>query len=101
MCIRDRDFADTRLAQKISQLPGVGLVTIAGGQKPAVRIRVNPTTLASLGLQMEDVRSAVATANVNQAKGSFDGPRLSHTIGANDQVLTREDYEKIVVAFQN
>ena len=95
------DLADTRLAQKISQLPGVGLVTIAGGQKPAVRIRVNPTTLASLGLQMEDVRSAIAAANVNQAKGSFDGPRLSHTIGANDQVLTAEDYKKVVVAFQN
>ncbi len=95
------DLADTRLAQKISQLPGVGLVTIAGGQKPAVRIRVNPTTLASLGMQMEDVRSAIAAANVNQAKGSFDGPRLSHTIGANDQVLTADDYKKIVVAFQN
>jgi multidrug efflux pump len=95
------DLADTRLAQKISQLPGVGLVTIAGGQKPAVRIRVNPTTLASLGLQMEDVRSAIAAANVNQAKGSFDGPRLSHTIGANDQVLSADDYKKVVVAFQN
>ena len=95
------DLADTRLAQKISQLPGVGLVTIAGGQKPAVRIRVNPTTLASLGLQMEDVRTAISAANVNQAKGSFDGPRLSHTIGANDQVLSVDDYAKVVVAFQN
>jgi multidrug efflux pump len=70
------DLADTRLAQKISQQSGVGLVSISGGQRPAVRIRVNPTALSSLGLNMEDVRTAVAAANVNQAKGSFDGPRL-------------------------
>src|SRR5258707_11348036 len=67
------DLADTRFAQKISQLPGVGLVSISGGQKPAVRIQVNPTALSSYGLTMEDVRTAVAQANVNQAKGTFDG----------------------------
>src|SRR6476660_7034563 len=79
------DLADTRLAQKISQQPGVGMVSISGGQKPAVRIRVNPTTLASLGLNLDDIRTVVAAANVNQAKGSFDGRRQSYTIGANDQ----------------
>ena len=95
------DLADTRLAQKISQLPGVGLVSISGGQKPAVRIRVNPTVLASLGLNMEDVRSAIASANVNQAKGSFDGPRLAYTIGANDQILTSAQYKPIVIGTPN
>src|SRR5204862_8036365 len=68
------DLADTRLAQKMSQLPGVGLVSISGGQKPAVRIQVNPTTLSSYGLTLEDVRTAIAQSNVNQAKGNFDGP---------------------------
>src|SRR5437588_4887214 len=67
------DFADTRFAQKISQLPGVGLVSISGGQKPAVRVQVNPTALSSYGLAMEDVRTAIAQSNVNQAKGTFDG----------------------------
>src|SRR5690348_10663800 len=76
------DFADTRFAQKISQLPGVGLVSISGGQKPAVRVQVNPTALSSYGLTLEDVRTAIAAANVNQAKGTFDGPRQSYTIGA-------------------
>src|SRR5438128_6557971 len=83
-----QDLADTRLAQKISQLPGVGLVSISGGQKPAVRIRVNPTVLSSLALNMDDIRTVVAQANVNQAKGSFDGPHQAHTIGANDQLLS-------------
>src|SRR5213593_4822574 len=81
------DFADTRFAQKISQLPGVGLVSISGGQKPAVRVQVNPTALSSLGLGMEDLRAAVAAANVNQAKGNFDGKRQAYTIGANDQII--------------
>src|SRR5260221_9486212 len=72
------DLADTRLAPKISQLPGVGLVSIIGGQKPAVRIQANPTTLASYGLNLEDVRSAITAANVNQAKGNFDGPHQSY-----------------------
>jgi multidrug efflux pump len=95
------DLADTRLAQKISQLPGVGLVGISGGQKPAVRIQANPTSLAGYGLSLEDVRSAVAQSNVNQAKGSFDGPRRSYTIGANDQLLTSDQYRPLVIAYRN
>src|SRR5437879_7389213 len=95
------DFADTRLAQKISQLPGVGLVSISGGQKPAVRIQVNPTALSSYGLGLEDVRSAVAQANVNQAKGNFDGALQSYTIGANDQLLSSDDYRPLVIAYRN
>ena len=79
------DLADTALAQKISQFPGVGLVSISGGQKPAVRVQANPTALASYGLSLEDMRTALGAANVNQAKGNFDGPRQSYTIGANDQ----------------
>ena len=82
------DLADTRLAPKISQLPGVGLVSISGGQKPAVRIQVNPTVLASYGLNLEDVRSAIVAANVNQAKGNFDGAHQAYQIGANDQLLS-------------
>ena len=72
---RSQDLADTRLAQKISQLPGVGLVSLSGGQKPAVRVQANPTALAAYGLSLEDLRTAIAAANVNQAKGNFDGPR--------------------------
>src|SRR3982751_6016215 len=83
-----QDLADTALAQKISQLPGVGLVSISGGQKPAVRIHSNPTALASYGLSLEDLRSTLAAANVNQAKGVLDGPRQSFTIGANDQLTS-------------
>src|SRR5690348_17488951 len=79
-----QDLADTRLAQKISQLPGVGLVSISGGQKPAVRIQANPTALAAYDLSLEDLRAAVAQANVNQAKGNFEGPTQAYTIGAND-----------------
>ena len=77
-----QDLTDTRLAQKISQLPGVGQVSISGGQKPAVRIQANPTALSSYGLTLEDLRRAVAQANVNQAKGSFDGSRQAYSIGA-------------------
>src|SRR5579864_2644179 len=95
------DLADTRLAPKISQLPGVGLVSISGGQKPAVRIQVNPTALANFGLNMEDLRSAIIATNVNQAKGNFDGPRLSYQIGANDQLLSSADYAPVVVAYRN
>src|SRR5439155_11415319 len=80
------DLADTRLAQKMSQLPGVGLVSISGGQKPAVRVRVNPTALSGLGLSLEDLRTTIAAANANQAKGNFDGKRQAYTIGANDQI---------------
>jgi multidrug efflux pump len=95
------DLADTRLAQKISQLPGVGLVSISGGQKPAVRAQANPAALSSLGLNMEDVRTAIAQANVNQAKGNFDGQRQAFTIGANDQILSSEQYRPLVVAYRN
>jgi multidrug efflux pump len=98
---RVEDLADTRLAQKIAQLPGVGLVSIAGGQRPAVRVQANPTALAAYGLTLEDLRAALAAANVNQAKGSFDGPRQSSVIGANDQLLTSRDYRPIVVAYRN
>src|SRR6266478_5808951 len=92
-----QDLADTRLAEKISQLPGVGLVSISGGQKPAVRIEANPTALASYQLGLEDVRAALAAANVDQAKGNFDGKRQSYTIGANDQLLSSADYRPLVV----
>jgi len=95
------DVADTALAQKISQLPGVGLVSISGGQKPAVRVQVNPTALASYGLGLEDVRTALAQANVDQAKGVIDGPRQSYTIGANDQLLSSDQYKPIVIAYRN
>src|SRR5882672_9348144 len=95
------DVADTSLAQKISQLPGVGLVSISGGQKPAVRIQANPTALASYGMSLEDLRTALAAANVNQAKGVLDGPRQSFTIGANDQLNTSAQYNSIVVAYKN
>ncbi len=95
------DLADTRLAQKISQLPGVGLVSLTGGQKPAVRVQVNPTALSAYGLTLEDVRTAIAASNVNQAKGSFDGPAQAYTIGANDQLLSSADYKPLVVAYRN
>jgi multidrug efflux pump len=95
------DFADTRFAQKISQLPGVGLVSISGGQKPAVRVQVNPTALSSYGLTMEDVRTAIAQSNVNQAKGTFDGSRQSYSIGANDQLLSSDQYRPVIVAYKN
>ena len=95
------DLADTRLAPKISQLPGVGLVSISGGQKPAVRIRANPTSLASYGLNLEDLRSALVAANVNQAKGNFDGPHQAYQIGANDQLLSSADYAPLVIAYRN
>src|SRR5512136_261722 len=95
------DYADTRFAQKISQLPGVGLVSISGGQKPAVRVQVNPTALASYGLTMEDVRTALIQANVNQAKGAFDGKSQSWAIWANDQLLSSDQYKPLVVAYRN
>src|SRR5438270_2590345 len=87
------DYADTTLAQKISQLPGVGLVTIGGGQRPAVRIQANPTALAAYHLSLEDLRTSLGQANVNQAKGNLENQRQSFTIGANDQLLTSADYQ--------
>jgi len=96
-----QDLADTRLVQKIAQLPGVGLVTLSGGQKPAVRIQVNPALLAGYGLTLDDVRNVVAAANVNQAKGSLDGPYQAYTIGANDQLHQSAQYRTLVVAYRN
>ncbi|HWJ01089.1 MAG TPA: MdtB/MuxB family multidrug efflux RND transporter permease subunit [Burkholderiales bacterium] len=94
-------LADTRLAQRISQITGVGLVTLSGGQRPAVRVRANPKALASANLNLEDVRTAIVGANVNQAKGSFDGPERAYTIDANDQLRSPAEYSKIVVAYRN
>ena len=96
-----RDFAETRFAQKISQLSGVGLVSISGGQRPAVRIQANPRALAAYGLTLEDLRTVVAAANVNQAKGGFDGPRRASIINATDQLFTAKDYSGLLVAYRN
>ena len=95
------DLVDTRLAPKISQLTGVGLVTISGGQKPAVRIQANPIALSSYGINMEDLRAALSQSSVNAAKGNFDGPRQDYQIDANDQLITSDDYRKVVVAYRN
>jgi len=95
------DFADTTLAQKISQVPGVGLVTIGGGQRPAVRIQANPTALAAYGMSLEDLRLALAQANVNQAKGNIENSRQSFIIGANDQLLSSSQYAPLIVAYRN
>ena len=98
---RVEDVADTQLAQKISQLSGVGLVSISGGQKPAVRIQANPTALASYGLSLEDLRTSLGQANVDQAKGILDGPRQSYTIGANDQLSSSNQYKPLIVAYKD
>jgi multidrug efflux pump len=95
------DMVDTRLAPKISQLAGVGLVSISGGQKPAVRIQANPTALAAYGLNLESLRTALAQTSVNQALGNFDGPHQDYQINANDQLQTSDDYRKVVVAYSN
>jgi multidrug efflux pump len=99
--VKVEDLADTVLAQKISQLKGVGLVSINGGQKPAVRIQANPMALANYGMSLEDLRSALATANVDQAKGNLNGTHQSYTIGANDQLLSSADYAKVIIAYRN
>ena len=95
------DLADTRVAQKISQLAGVGLVSINGGQRPAVRVRANIQALAAYGLNIDDLRTTIANANSNAPKGSFDGPSRSYTINANDQIATAEQYKDIIVAYKN
>jgi multidrug efflux pump subunit AcrB len=95
------DLADTVLAQKLSEVSGVGLVTIEGSQKPAVRVRINPAAIASLGLSLEDVRTALTQNNINAPKGSFDGTRQSYAIGANDQILSAAEYRPVVVAYKN
>lgn len=93
------DIAETRLKQKLSQLSGVGLVSISGGQRPAVRVQANTEALSFYGLSLEGIRSAIATANVNAAKGSLDGPRLAYTINSNDQLLSAIDYRQLIVAY--
>jgi multidrug efflux pump len=95
------DLADTTFAQKISQLPGVGLVTLSGGQKPAVRIMANPTALAAYGMSLEQLRAVIGQVNVDQAKGQLQDERLSYTVGANDQLLNPEEYADTIVAYKN
>src|SRR5262249_46557764 len=95
------DLADTTLAQKISQLTGVGLVSISGGQKPAVRIQANPTALASYGLSLEDLRTTLGQANVDQAKGILENQRQAFTIATNDQLLSGDEYKNVIIAYRN
>ena len=95
------DFVDTRLAQKLSEVSGVGLVSIGGGQRPAVRVQINPVALAATGLTLDDVRTAIGAANVNQAKGSFDGSMQASTLDANDQLRAAADYRNVVLAYRN
>ncbi|MBF9232202.1 MdtB/MuxB family multidrug efflux RND transporter permease subunit [Microvirga alba] len=96
-----QDFAETRLAQKISQLPGVGLVSISGGQRPAVRVQADIRKLAAYGLNIDDLRTTLANANVNLPKGGFDGPMRAYTINANDQLENADDYKNLVIAYRN
>ena len=98
---RVNDLADTTLAQKLSEVSGVGLVTIEGNQKPAVRVRVNPAAIASLGLSLEDIRTALVQSSVNAPKGSFDGARQSYAINANDQISSASDYRNVIIAYRN
>ncbi len=95
------DFTDTRLAQKIAQVTGVGLVTISGGQKPSIRVQVNPAKLLAYGINLDDVRNALQQTSVNQALGNFDGVHQAYEINANDQLLTSKDYQSVVVAYRN
>lgn len=96
-----QDLIDTRLAQKISQLSGVGLVSLSGGQRPAVRMQLNPRAIAALGMNLDDIRTAIGNANVNQAKGSFDGPTRASTIDANDQLKSAAEYRKLIIGYKN
>jgi multidrug efflux pump len=95
------DYADTRLSARLSELSGVGLVSISGGQRPAVRVQANPNALTAYGLTLEQIRTSIADANVNAAKGSFDGPHLAYTINSNDQLLTSAEYKPLIVSYQN
>ncbi len=95
------DLADTMLAQKLSEVSGVGLVTIEGNQKPAVRVQINPAAIASLGLSLEDVRNAIIQSSVNAPKGSFDGSRQSYAINANDQIFSAAEYRNVIIAYRN
>src|SRR5690606_17247226 len=94
------DLVDTRMAQRLSQLPGIGLVSLAGGQRPAVRIEVNPNALAAAGIGMGDIRSAIAAANVNMPKGSFDGPTRAIMLDANDQMRSAAEYRSLIVSWR-
>ncbi len=98
---RVQDLIDTRIAQKLSQLPGVGLVRLSGGQRPAVRVQANPKALAAYGMSLDDLRIAIGNANVNQPKGSFDGPSRASTIDANDQLKSVDEYRSLIVAYKN
>ncbi|MGI4861674.1 MAG: efflux RND transporter permease subunit [Janthinobacterium lividum] len=98
---RIEDLADTRLAQKLSQVSGVGLVTLSGGQRPAVRVKVNTPALNARSLTLEDIRTAISAANVNTSKGSIDGAQEAFTIGANDQLTSADDYRKLVISYSN
>ncbi|MDE1943160.1 MAG: efflux RND transporter permease subunit, partial [Betaproteobacteria bacterium] len=98
---RLQDWVDTRLVQKISQLPGVGMVSMGGGLRPAVRVQINPGALAVRKLGFEDVRTAIANNNVNMPKGSFDGPERAAVVDANDQMRSAEDYRKIIITYVN
>ncbi len=98
---RVQDLLETRVAQKISQLSGVGLVTLSGGQRPAIRVQVNPSALAAYGMGLEELRQAIANGNVNQPKGSFDGPSRASTIDANDQIKSASEFAQLVIAFRN
>ena len=98
---RVQDLADTLLAQKISQLSGVGMVSLSGGQKPAIRIQANPVALSSVGLNLEDLRESLVQASVNQAKGSFDGRRQAHAIAADDQLLTSDEFRRLIIGYRN
>src|SRR5688572_3611439 len=95
------DLVDTRIAQKLAQLPGVGMVSLAGGQRPAVRVQVDPSELASRGLNFSDVRSAITTASVNQPKGSFDGPVRSILMDANDQLRSVEEFRNLIIQWRD
>src|SRR5690606_30311344 len=96
-----RDLIEVRVAQKLSQIGGVGLVSIAGGQRPAVRIQVNPQALAAYGLNLQNIRQVIAAANVNQPKGSFDGPERSFMLDANDQLRSPQAYKDLIIAYRD
>ncbi len=95
------DMVENRIAQRLSQISGVGLVSLGGGRRPAVRVQVNPGTLSQRGFSLEDIRAAIAQSNVNMAKGSFDGPKRSSTLDANDQMRSAKEYAKLIIAYKN
>jgi len=96
-----QNLVNTRLAQKISQVSGVGLVSLSGGQRPAVRIQANTQALASYGIGLDTLRTAISNANSNAAKGNFDGPKRAYSISSNDQLLSADDYRQLIVAYRN